>query len=129
MPVLPALPMLPGELQAMSATQENPCPQSAAAWHGSRYLGTHCFAELSGQPASTAAAGGHSTPAAHVGTATAQFTGSATQAIPLPQSLSAVQGPGTHSEYVCGVHVGCWHVAPGAQAISGQAVTVLVWQT
>jgi hypothetical protein len=58
----------------------------------------------------------------------AQFTACAMHAIPAAQLPSAVQGPGTHSETDVEVQGGGSQASFGAQAMSGQASSWLVWQ-
>jgi hypothetical protein len=86
----------------------------------------HCFTVLPHAPASTTTEG-HVAPAAHGGAAgVAQFWAWATHAIPAAQSLSALHGPGTHAETGVVSHTGGVQGSLGAQAISGQAATLLV---
>ena len=118
---------------AVSGTQVKPGPQSEATWQGRSYLGTHDIeVVVVHPPASTDAAGApQSSSAAHLGSATApgQLTAeSAKQTIPVAQSESVVQGPGSQSLITTGSQTGCVHADPDAQAMAGQAVAPTVWQ-
>jgi hypothetical protein len=94
------VPPLPLQEQDWSATQLKPAPQSMATWHGSEYAGTHMVTVVGVQGVGSGT-GGHFVPGAHAGCVdTGQFICcSVKHFMPVAQSASLVQGPGTHDLY------------------------------
>ncbi len=119
----------PPEQPTSSGVQANPSPQSDAVVHGRRYLGTHDVVVVDVQAGAGAGSGcGQSPFGGHPGDVwSGQFLIVwEKQTIPAAQSSADLHGSGVHWEIVSGLHTGCVHVSPGAHAIAGHGVAIVV---